>query len=249
LLQYSCARNFKIPDLICLKQLNPGVPKGLLSTGMKVYTMAKKGKNTTESSKNESMKLFYIFYNQERWDNWIKTLTEVDFTGEDEEEMPEGYQLLYNFNLDICLSVLKIIKLYQNNRFTLDDTKAKIDEVEQIVMTPVQEEELAEIIDSLQLSVLVLFASARLYLEGGYEGDVKTLVKNGREAVDSDMEEAMRIACQIGANVINGSSCCGKYIKDNMEPTLFDEWLIEIETMNEAFSSLKKFDEEAGEGS
>lgn len=211
--------------------------------------MAKKGKNKTESSKDEPMKLFYIFYNQERWDNWIKTLEEADFTGEDEEEMPEGYRLLYNFNQDICLSVLKIIRLYQNNRFTLEETKTKIDDVERIVMTQAHEGELAEIIDSLQLSVIVLFASARLYLEGGYEGDLKTLVKNGRDIGDSDMDEALRIASMIGANVINGATCCSKYIKDNADPSLFDEWLIEIETMNEAFASLKNFDEEAGEAS
>ncbi len=46
------------------------------------------------------------------------------------------------------------------------------------------------------------------------------------------------------------SSCCGKYVKDNIDqPTLFDEWLIEVESMSEAMSSLKNFDEEAGESS
>ncbi len=211
--------------------------------------MAKKGKNTKESSKNEPMKLFYIFYNQERWDNWIKTLTEADFSGDDEDEMPEGFQLLYNFNLDICLSVLKIIKLYQNGRFTPEETNEKIEDVERIVMAPVSDEELGSIIESLQLSVMILFASARAYLAGGYEGDIKTLVKTGREAAESDMEKAMEIAAGIGANVINGGSCCGRYIKESAEPSLFDEWLTEIEMINEAFASLKNFDEEAGENS
>ena len=46
------------------------------------------------------------------------------------------------------------------------------------------------------------------------------------------------------------SHCCSKFVKDDLEnPTLFDEWLIEIETMGEAFKSLKKFDEEPGESS
>jgi hypothetical protein len=43
-------------------------------------------------------------------------------------------------------------------------------------------------------------------------------------------------------------SCCAKYVKDDIEqPTLFDEWLIEVESMAEAVSSLKNFDEVAGE--
>jgi hypothetical protein len=50
-----------------------------------------------------------------------------------------------------------------------------------------------------------------------------------------------------GANVIHGKSCCGRYIKDSEEIGAFDEWLIEIETMNEAIATLKNFDEEAGE--
>ena len=58
------------------------------------------------------------------------------------------------------------------------------------------------------------------------------------------------IAAEIGANVINGAACCSKYIKDDIEqPGLFDEWLIEIESMHEAMGSLKNFDEEAGEAS
>ena len=35
----------------------------------------KAGKKTEE----EPLKLFYIFYNQERWDNWLKTLGECQF--------------------------------------------------------------------------------------------------------------------------------------------------------------------------
>jgi hypothetical protein len=102
----------------------------------------------------------------------------------------------------------------------------------------------------LQLSLLVLFASCRTYLSGEYETDIKSLVKEGRKAVEEDMEKALGIASDIGASVINGASCCGKYVKDNIEsPSLFDEWLIEIEGMNEAMSSLKNFDEVAGETS
>jgi len=64
------------------------------------------------------------------------------------------------------------------------------------------------------------------------------------------MEKALEIASCIGANVINGAACCGKYVKDDIEqPSLFDEWLIEIEAMNEAMTSLKNFDEVAGEDS
>lgn len=36
--------------------------------------MAKKSAKKTAAKEAELVKLFYIFYNQERWDNWIRRL-------------------------------------------------------------------------------------------------------------------------------------------------------------------------------
>ena len=71
--------------------------------------------------------------------------------------------------------------------------------------------------------------------------------KKGKGIAEDKMDELLDVAAEIGANVINGKSCCGRYIKDSDEPGMFDEWLIEIETINEAMGTLKNFDEEAGE--
>jgi hypothetical protein len=210
--------------------------------------MAKK-KATTAKEKEQPLKLFYIFYNQERWDNWIATLRQSSFeTAEDSEEMPEGYQVLYNLSMDVTLAVLKIVKLYQNERFSKEEALEKLNQVEMIVMGEVQDDEIEGYLESLQLSMLVLFAGCRKFLDGEYPTDIKSLVKEGKKAVDEDMENALDIAASIGANVINGATCCGKYVKDTLDqPTLFDEWLIEIESMSEAMVSLKNFDEAAGE--
>jgi hypothetical protein len=209
--------------------------------------MAKKKEKAVKEE--EPLKLFYIFYNQERWDNWLNTLRESDFevkAGSD--EMPEGFTTLYNFSMDITIEVLKIIRLFQNKRFSSGEALEKLNQVERIVMADVPDESIEEYIQSLQLSMLVLFASCKRYLEGGYPTDVKTLVKEGKKAGDSDLEKALTIAADIGANVINGASCCGKYMKEEIDqPGLFDEWLIEIESMHEAMASLKNFDEEAGD--
>jgi hypothetical protein len=211
--------------------------------------MAKKKEKGAKDE--EPLKLFYIFYNQERWDNWITRLRESDFEikpGSD--EMPDGYTTLYNFSMDITIEVLKIIRLYQNGRFTRDESLQKLNAVESIVMADVTDEKIEEYIESLQLSMLVLFAGCKRFLEGGYSTDIKALVKDGKKAGDEDLEKALSLAAEIGANVINGASCCGKYVKDELEqPGLFDEWLIEIESMHEAMTSLKNFDEEAGEAS
>ena len=208
--------------------------------------MAKKAK----AKQAEPMKLFYIFYNQERWDNWIKSLEGADFEPAGDEEVSEGEQMLYSFTEDITLSVLKIIRLYQNDRLTKKEAVEKLDDVELIVMTGLPEGDLEEIVGSLQLSLLVLFTACRKYIEGGFDKDIKALVKKGRGIDEENLEEALEVAANIGAAVVDGATCCAKYIKDDAEnPGLFDEWLIEIESMSNAMKSLAKFDEEPGETS
>jgi len=210
----------------------------------------KKKKDAASAQEDAPLKLFYIFYSQERWDNWITALSEADFEGgADEDEMPEGFALLSSFNQDICIEVLKIIRLYQNNRFSKEEALSKIEDVEQIVMSQIVEGDLEEIIASLQFSMAVLFAASRRFLEGGYDEDIKALVKKGKSISEDNMEEMLDVAAMIGANVINGKSCCGRYIKESDDPGMFDEWLIEVETINEAMGTLKNFDEEAGETS
>jgi hypothetical protein len=211
-----------------------------------MYKMARKGGKTAPQA--EPLKLFYIFYNQERWDNWLKTLRESSFEVDPaSDEMPEGFRILDGFSEDITVSVLKIIRLYQNKRFDQSEALQKLTEVEKIVMSE-PPEDLEEIIELLQLPKAVLFAACRKYLDGTFEKDIKTLVKKGRALGEEDMEQALEIAAQIGASVIDGATCCRKYLKDDLEqPTLFDEWLIECERMNEAIESLKDFDEQTGE--
>ena len=208
--------------------------------------MAKKASKKPEP---EPLKLIYIFYNQERWDNWLKTLKESSFEADPKgEELPEGFRILDGFAVDITVSVLKIVKLYQNKRFTFEEAVDRITDVEKIVMAPAPEGELGELVEILQLPKLALFASCRLYLVGEFEKDIKTLVKKGRAEIEKDTEKALETASNIGASVIDGATCCSKFVKDDPEQTtLFDEWLIECERMSEAMASLKNFDETTGD--
>jgi len=209
--------------------------------------MAKKSRKSTTSE--EPLKLFYIFYNQERWNNWLNTLKDASFEVDPKsDEMPEGFRILDSFSEDITVEVLKIMKLYQNKRFSKDEAEEKLTQVEKIVMSDTPKGDLGDIIEILQLPKAALFAACRKYFSGNFEKDIKALVKRGRSLIDKDMEQALDVTAHIGANVIDGASCCGKYLTDDMnQPTLFDEWLIECERMSEAIASLKDFDEVAGE--
>lgn len=210
--------------------------------------MARKaGKKAAEEP---PLKLFYIFYNEERWNNWLRTLADADFEGDGGDDLPEGIAMLYAFSEDITLSVLKIVRLWQNERFQADEALQKIDDVEAIVLSEVPDGPLVELIGPVQESVVVLFAACRRFIAGDYDKDVKALVKRGRVLAEQGSDETLAVAAEIGAAVIGGAACCARYVKDDIEdPTLFDDWLVEIETMGEAMKSLKNFDEEPGEAS
>ncbi|MDD3135838.1 MAG: DUF2150 family protein, partial [Methanoregula sp.] len=119
-------------------------------------------KKASKAAVPEPLKLFYIFYNQERWDNWQNTLRDASFEMDPKsDEMPEGFRLLDGFSVDITLSVLKIVKLFQNKRFTKEEALTKVAEVEAIVMASATDPALTEIIEAVQLPKLALFAACR----------------------------------------------------------------------------------------
>ncbi|MBN2733717.1 MAG: DUF2150 family protein [Methanomicrobiaceae archaeon] len=210
--------------------------------------MAKK-----KAEKAEPTSVLYYFYTQERWDNWLNTLLEMSFEEDpNSEEMPEGLASLDNFTKDINVSVMKIVRIFQSGSYDSKTALEKLNEVEEIIMGEIPENELSDIIQGIQMRFLVLFLASKKFLRGEIgEGAIKDLVKEGRKIGDSDIEKSLEIASDIGAKVLDGDSCCGKYLRsdsDEEEPMLFDDWLVEVDDMGEALKSLKKFDEEFGVG-
>jgi hypothetical protein len=207
--------------------------------------MAKK-KGTQEEA---PLKLFYIFYSKERMENWIRSLQELSFTGDpSSEDPPEGILALSRFAEDITIEVLKIIRLFQNNRFGKDEAMQRMREVEATVMCEVRDGEIGDVLESLQLSLLVLFAGCRKFIDGKVEKDIKAAVKKARALPPEELEKSLEIAGEIGAAVIGGATCCEKFMQDDPgKTTLFDDWLVEIETMRDAMKSLKDFDESTGD--
>lgn len=167
---------------------------------------------------------------------------------EEPDEMPEGLRKLQNFTDDINSAVLKIPKLVESGVFAPEEALEKLNEIEEIIMGPAPEGDIREIIEGVQLRFLVLFVAVKKFIQDEYEGDIKALITEGRAAEGEDAEKALDIAGIIGALVIAGGSCCGKYLRGDLdEPGMFDDWLIEIDDMATVLKTLKKFDEEPGE--
>ncbi|HUK38243.1 MAG TPA: DUF2150 family protein, partial [Methanomicrobiales archaeon] len=164
------------------------------------------------------------------------------------DEPPEGLLALSRFAEDITIEVLKIVRLFQNGRFDQGEAMQRMRDVEAVVMGEVRDGELGDVLESLQLSLLVLFAGCRKFIEGKFEKDVKILVKKARAFPPEEMEKSLEVAGEIGAAVIGGAPCCEKFMADDPgKGSLLDDWLVEIETMREAMKSLKDFDESTGE--
>jgi hypothetical protein len=192
------------------------------------------------------LKLFYIFYSRERMENWIRSLEGLRFSADpSSEDPPEGLLALSRFAEDITIEVLKIVRLFQNGRFSKDEAMQRMRDVEAIVMSEVRDGEIGDVLETLQLSLLVLFSACRRFMDGGYGKDVRALVKRARALPAGDMEGTLEIAGEIGAAVMAGNPCCEKYMTE--EGTLLDDWLVEIETIRDSMRSLKDFDETTGE--
>jgi hypothetical protein len=192
------------------------------------------------------LKLFYIFYSRERMENWIRSLEGLQFSADpSSEDPPEGLLALSRFCEDITIEVLKIVRLFQNGRFTKNEAMQRMREVEAIIMSEARDGAIGDVLESLQVSLLVLFSACRRFMDGGYGKDVKALVKRARALPAGEMEGTLEIAGEIGAAVIAGSPCCEKFMSD--EGTLLDDWLVEIETIRDSMRSLKDFDETTGE--
>ena len=115
----------------------------------------------------EPTSVLYYYYTQERWDNWLKVLAEADFEGdENSDEMPEGLSSLDNFTKDVNVSVMKIVKVFQNGSYDAKTALSKLEEVEAIIMGEVPESDISDIVQGLQMRFLVLFISCKRYIEG-----------------------------------------------------------------------------------
>jgi hypothetical protein len=189
--------------------------------------------------------LFYIFYNQERWDNWLKTLSEASFEVEPTSEnfrkdFPGSWMV---FSVDITLEVLK------NHQACTRTSGSPADgALRQDGRGGSNRHDLYPNLGDLRILHCQSWSlQAAEILKRRVRQGHQDAGQAGKAQIDKDMELALETASNIAAAVIDGAACCGKYVEDDLEnPTLFDEWFIECERINDSMTSLKNFDESTG---
>lgn len=189
------------------------------------------------------------FYTQERWSNWIKKVKDSGFKIDDQQK---GAVFVYMED-DIVLACLKIIAKYDKNVVSKEDALGHIAEIKQIVLEKAEpiNEDIDMMIESVQLSLIGVFASCECYLEKAFE-KTKSFDKLIKSAVDAEKEDNMGAAlgsiAEIGANILAGGKLKEKSL-DDVPEGLVGEWLDGIDSLSAAMVGDTSYrDDEPDEG-
>ncbi|MCX9025770.1 MAG: DUF2150 family protein [Candidatus Methanoperedens sp.] len=197
----------------------------------------------------QEQKIVIPFYTQERWSNWIKKVVESGFKIEDQQK---GAVFVYMED-DVVLACLKIIAKYDKNIISKESALAYLSEIKNITLKKVEpvNEDIDMMIESVQLSLMGVFASCECYVEKAFE-KTKTLNKLIKSAIAAEKEDNMGAAlgniAEIGANILAGGKIKEKDL-DDIPEGLVAEWLDGIDSLSAAMIGDTSYrDDEPDEG-
>ncbi len=174
------------------------------------------------------------FYTEERWQNWINKVKESGFKLDDQDK---GAIFVYMED-DVVLACLKIIAKYDKKLLSREDALKYLNEVKEIVLKKVEpiNEDIDMMIESVQLSLIGVFASCECYIEGAFEKkkSLDKLIKSAVKAEEEDnMGAALGYIAEIGANILAGGKISEKAL-DDVPEGLVAEWLDGIDSISAA---------------
>lgn len=189
-----------------------------------------KAKTKKEPEISQECKIIFPFYSQERWSNWIEQVKESGFEiSEKEEDLGNSGEIFVNMEDDVILACLKIIAKYDKKELSDKAALEALDEVKNVVLRPIDpiNESIDLMIDSLQTSMIVVFASCEFYISGGFDDstDLADLVKNAVAAEEAnDPGTALGNIASIGASILAGAEISEDVFSD-IPFGLVAEWM------------------------
>lgn len=184
------------------------------------------------------------FYTEERWQNWIDRLREEDLDLENEDSA----RLLMNLQEDTAIAVAKVVEAYEGGDIGEERAHAELTEMQEIVLAeaPLEDEEKAMLIESVQMSLEVVFYAAQEYVAAGAAGDasLEEYIQAAAEAeADEDIDTAIGYLVQAGTLVIDGEEL-DMALVDEMEYGLVAEWVNGLESLQNALSAPETVEED-----
>ncbi len=179
-------------------------------------------------------KIVIPFYTEERWQNWIMQVKASGFKIDDQQKGA----IFVNMEDDVVLACLKVIAKFDRNLLSAEEALEHISIIKEIVLKKIEPitEDIDMMIESLQLSLMGVFASCECYIEKAFEKtkSLKPLIKKAIEAEKEDnMGTVLGNIAQIGANILAGGKIKDKDLED-IPDGLVAEWLDGIDSLRAA---------------
>ncbi|MDF1557251.1 MAG: DUF2150 family protein [ANME-2 cluster archaeon] len=195
----------------------------------------KKAKAKKKSAASPISTIHFPFYSQERWNNWLELVKESGFELKEDEDPGNSGQIFVNMEDDIILACLKVISKFDNSEFTTDGAFDALNEIKTIVLKPLDpiSESIDLMLDSLQTSLIGVFASCECYFDGAYEksAELAPFIKSALEAEEADDPgSAIGYIATIGASVLAGAEL-PEDILSEIPYGLVAEWLDGIDSI------------------
>lgn len=195
-------------------------------------------------------KIVFPFYSQERWNNWIEQVKESGFEiTEDENDPGKSGEVFVKLEDDVILACLKVTAKYDNHELSADAAFDALDEIKNVVLHPIDpiSESIDLMIDSLQTSLIAVFASCEYYINGNFDesADISALVSSAVAAEEAeDPGTALGSIALIGASILAGAELTEDVFSD-LPYGLVAEWMDGIDSISAAMmgDDSYKFDE------
>jgi hypothetical protein len=183
------------------------------------------------------------FYTEERWQNWIDRLREEDLDLENEDSA----RLLMNLQEDTAIAVAKIVEAYEDGDIDENRAQRELTEMQETVLSeaPLEDEEKAMLVESVQMSLEVVFYAAQEYVAAGAgEGEVEEYIHAAADAeAEEEIDAAIGYLVQAGTLVLDGADL-DVSIVDEMEYGLVAEWVNGLDSLQNALSDPETVEED-----
>lgn len=184
------------------------------------------------------------FYTEERWQNWLDRVREEDLDLEEEESA----RLLMNLQEDTAIAVAKVLSAYEEGQIDEDRALEELQDIQEIVMSEadVGDEEKQMLVESVQMSLEVVFYSALEYAAAGAtdEGSVEEYVHAAHDAEQSEeLDAAIGYLVQAGTRIIDGEELDVSLV-DEMEYGYVAEWINGLDSLQSAMSDPELVEED-----
>ncbi|MFU8767185.1 MAG: DUF2150 family protein, partial [Candidatus Methanoperedens sp.] len=194
------------------------------------------------------------YYTGERWQNWIDKVKETGFKLDEENpDVGDIGSVFVNMEDDVVLACLKVIAKFDKKLMSHEEALRNVADIKEIVLKKIEaiNEDIDIMLESMQLSLMGVFASCECYIDGAFE-KTKSLDKLVKKAVSAEQEnnmgEALAQVAQIGANILAGGKIKEKTL-DSVPDGFVAEWLDGIDSISAALVGDKSYrDDEPDEG-